>query len=185
MVVVQVPPTAYALCGNHFRDLRRPPRHRADAVAGKTSTRDGLASMAGRAGHPATRSSTTSTASCERRRVPKRHLPGDHGQVAPLLREQRDAGVVLVLVLLALFGVPRTFDVRWSRRWRAGGMRRLELTPSTPRRQALWALVRLLIANIVAFQRPVYVETPSSRDAERRRRWESSPSSSRPSAGRE
>ena len=28
-------------------------------------------------------------------------------------------------------------------------MRRLELTPSTPRRQALWALVRLLIANIV------------------------------------
>ena len=28
-------------------------------------------------------------------------------------------------------------------------MRRLELTPSTPRRQAPWALVRLLIANIV------------------------------------
>ena len=33
----------------------------------------------------------------------------------------------------------------------AGGIRRLELTPSTRRlrRQALWALVRLLIANIV------------------------------------
>ena len=28
-------------------------------------------------------------------------LPGDHGQVAPLLREQRDAGLVLVLGLLA------------------------------------------------------------------------------------
>ena len=41
-------------------------------------------------------------------------VPGDHGQVAPLLRQRRDAGLVLVLVLLALFGVPRTFDVRRS-----------------------------------------------------------------------
>ena len=55
MVVVQVPPTAYALCRNHFRDLRQPPRHRANAVAGKMAP-DGLASMAGRAGRPATRS---------------------------------------------------------------------------------------------------------------------------------
>ena len=65
--------------------------------------------------------------------------------------------------------------------------------------QALWALVRLLIANIVRSSVPFYarrrarcerrrrataVETPSSRDAERYRRWASSPSSSSPSAGR-
>ena len=68
--------------------------------------------------------------------------------MAPLLRQQRDAGLVLVLGLLAPFGVPRTFDVRQSRRWRAGGIY-LKLTPSTPRRQALWAIVRLMIANIV------------------------------------
>ena len=50
--------------------------------------------------------------------------------------------------------------------------------------QALWALVRLLIANIVSWPRPIHVcFTPSPRRPTHRS--ESSPSSSRPSAGRE
>ena len=92
MVVVQVPPTAYALCGNRFRDLRQPPRHRADAVSGKAS-RDGLAS--------------------NRRRWPGRHTVTDKWR-----------RYFVSSVTPSWFW----FSVFW---------------------QALWAIVRLMIANIV------------------------------------
>ena len=120
MVVVQVPPTAYALCGNHFRDLRQPPRHRADAVAGKTSRdvrtrvdsiddhsarrpdlwlarREGLEPVIGQhlRGH------VDPLVLLRRGPVRVVPVPRHHGQVAPLLREQRDTELVLVLRLLA------------------------------------------------------------------------------------